>query len=126
MWGARGQNTSKYIFFDKILGGNLDETQVYFEIHLLVRSKKLMIYRMLILLNIFDCIDSGASSQGSNYGSGSSSDLSESEEFIIDIGNLEFRVYQGDITKANVDVIVNSTNPDFDLSKGKHKCWIKM
>ena len=71
----------------------------------------------LILLNIF--IDRGASSRGSNNGSGSSSDLSESEELIFDIGNLEFRVYRGDITNANVDVIVNSTNPEFDLTRGK-------
>lgn len=27
-------------------------------------------------------------------------------------------MYQGDITKANVDVIVNSTNPQFDLTRG--------
>lgn len=30
-------------------------------------------------------------------------------------------MYQGDITLASVDVIVNSTNPEFDLKRGKKK-----
>jgi hypothetical protein len=63
----------------------------------------------------------GASGGRGNYGGSSSSDLSDSEEFVLDIGNLEFRVYQGDITRAAVDVIVNSTNPEFDLTRGKQE-----
>lgn len=63
-------------------------------------------------------LGSGASAQGGSYGNNSSSDLSDSDEIVIDFDNLELRVYQGDITKANVDVIVNSTNPQFDLTRG--------
>jgi len=33
--------------------------------------------------------------------------------------NITLEVYQGDITLESVDVIVNSTNKDFDLTKGK-------
>lgn len=63
-------------------------------------------------------LGSGASAQGGIYGNNSSSDLSDSDEIVIDFDHLELRVYQGDITKANVDVIVNSTNPQFDLTRG--------
>lgn len=63
-------------------------------------------------------LGSGASAQGGSYGNNSSSDLSDSDEIVIDFDHLELRVYQGDITKANVDVIVNSTNPQFDLTRG--------
>lgn len=65
-------------------------------------------------------VERGASAQGGSYGNSSNSDLSDSEELVIDFGQLEFRVYKGDITTANVDVIVNSTNPQFDLTRGKY------
>lgn len=64
-------------------------------------------------------VDKGASAQGGSYRNSSNSDLSDSEELVIDFGQLEFRVYKGDITRADVDVIVNSTNPQFDLTRGK-------
>lgn len=64
-------------------------------------------------------VERGASAQGGSYGNSSNSDLSDSEELVIDFGQLEFRVYKGDITTANVDVIVNSTNPQFDLTRGE-------
>lgn len=71
---------------------------------------------------LFFCIlDRGASAQGGSYGNNSNSDLSDSDEIVIDFDKLQFRVYQGDITQANVDVIVNSTNPEFDLNRGKNK-----
>lgn len=66
-------------------------------------------------------VERGASAQGGSYGNSSNSDLSDSDEIVIDFENLEFRVYQGDITLASVDVIVNSTNPEFDLKRGKKK-----
>lgn len=37
----------------------------------------------------------------------------------VDIGNLVFKVYKGDITAVKVDVIVNEFNTDLDLSMGK-------
>ena len=36
----------------------------------------------------------------------------------VDIGDLTLKVYQGDITEASVDVIVNGTNRDLDLTRG--------
>ncbi|XP_061194487.1 protein mono-ADP-ribosyltransferase PARP14-like [Saccostrea echinata] len=60
----------------------------------------------------------GGSSETGRNGNNSPSELSDSEEFALDIGNLQLKVYQGDITKANVDAIVNSTNSEFDLSRG--------
>ncbi|KAJ8320637.1 hypothetical protein KUTeg_002224 [Tegillarca granosa] len=42
----------------------------------------------------------------------------------IAVGKLQLKVYQGDITKARADVIVNSTNSEFDLTKeDKTKAW---
>lgn len=40
------------------------------------------------------------------------------KEVAVDIGNLKLRMYQGDITEADVDAIVNSTDSEMDLSKG--------
>lgn len=40
------------------------------------------------------------------------------KEVSVDIGNLKLRMYQGDITDAYVDAIVNTTDSDMDLSKG--------
>ena len=42
----------------------------------------------------------------------------DQKEVSVDIGKLKLRMYQGDITCADVDVIVNGTDPDMDLSKG--------
>uniref|UniRef100_A0A8B8E892 Poly [ADP-ribose] polymerase n=1 Tax=Crassostrea virginica TaxID=6565 RepID=A0A8B8E892_CRAVI len=42
----------------------------------------------------------------------------DQKEVSVDIGKLKLRMYQGDITRADVDVIVNGTDPDMDLSKG--------
>lgn len=39
-------------------------------------------------------------------------------EVAVDMGNLKLRMYQGDITLADVDAIVNGTNNTMDLSKG--------
>ena len=36
----------------------------------------------------------------------------------VDIGDLTLKMYQGDITEASVDVIVNGTNKDLDLTRG--------
>ncbi|XP_052088528.1 protein mono-ADP-ribosyltransferase PARP14-like isoform X4 [Mytilus californianus] len=38
--------------------------------------------------------------------------------YSVDIGNLVLKIYQGDITAVKVDVIVNGTNIDLDLTKG--------
>ncbi|XP_071137975.1 protein mono-ADP-ribosyltransferase PARP14-like [Mytilus edulis] len=38
--------------------------------------------------------------------------------YSVDIGNLVLKIYQGDITAVKVDVIVNGTNTDLDLTKG--------
>ena len=38
----------------------------------------------------------------------------------VDIGNLTLKVYQGDITEADVDVIVNGTNRELDLTRGNY------
>ncbi|VDI21837.1 poly [ADP-ribose] polymerase 10/14/15 [Mytilus galloprovincialis] len=38
--------------------------------------------------------------------------------YSVDIDNLALKVYQGDITAVKVDVIVNGTNIDLDLTKG--------
>lgn len=40
------------------------------------------------------------------------------KEVAVDMGNLKLRMYQGDITLADVDAIVNGTNNTMDLSKG--------
>lgn len=40
------------------------------------------------------------------------------KEVVVDMGNLKLRMYQGDITLADVDAIVNGTNNTMDLSKG--------
>lgn len=61
----------------------------------------------------------GTSTQKGSYENSSKSDLSDSEEIAVAFGNLELRVYQGNIIQANVDVIVNSTNHEFDLTRGK-------
>lgn len=46
------------------------------------------------------------------------------KEVAVDIGNLKLRMYQGDITLADVDVIVNSTDITMNLSTG-NICWMK-
>lgn len=40
------------------------------------------------------------------------------KEVAVDMGNLKLRMYQGDITLADVDAIVNGTDITMDLSKG--------
>lgn len=40
------------------------------------------------------------------------------KEVVVDMGNLKLRMYQGDITLADVDAIVNGTDSEMDLSKG--------
>lgn len=39
--------------------------------------------------------------------------------YSVDIGNLVLKIYQGDITAVKVDVIINGTNIDLDLTKGR-------
>lgn len=43
---------------------------------------------------------------------------SNQKEVSVDIGQIKLRMYQGDITLANVDVIINGTNNEMDLSLG--------
>ncbi|CAC5408901.1 unnamed protein product [Mytilus coruscus] len=43
---------------------------------------------------------------------------SHGRQHIIQLGKLELKIYQGDITAVGVDVLVNSSNTDCDLSKG--------
>lgn len=40
------------------------------------------------------------------------------KEVVVDMGNLKLRMYQGDITLADVDAIVIGTDITMDLSKG--------
>ncbi|XP_061194415.1 protein mono-ADP-ribosyltransferase PARP14-like isoform X2 [Saccostrea echinata] len=40
------------------------------------------------------------------------------KEVSVDIGPIKLRMYQGDITLADVDVIVNGTDSEMDLNKG--------
>lgn len=40
---------------------------------------------------------------------------------IINLGKIELRIYQGDITSAGVDVIAYSSNKECDLSRGLFK-----
>lgn len=42
----------------------------------------------------------------------------------VDIGDLTLKIYQGDITEASVDVIVNGTNKDLDLTRGKYILYV--
>ncbi|CAG2225270.1 PARP10_14_15 [Mytilus edulis] len=44
--------------------------------------------------------------------------LADNKESSVDIGDLTLKVYQGDLTEANVDVIVNGTNRELDLTRG--------
>ncbi|XP_069140966.1 LOW QUALITY PROTEIN: protein mono-ADP-ribosyltransferase PARP14-like [Argopecten irradians] len=41
------------------------------------------------------------------------------QEVVVEIGNVKLKIYQGDITQAKVDAIVNGTNAEFDLKRGK-------
>ncbi|CAC5424295.1 Protein mono-ADP-ribosyltransferase PARP15 [Mytilus coruscus] len=45
-------------------------------------------------------------------------DVGANTMYSVDIGNLVFKIYQGDITSVKVDVIVNGTNTELDLYKG--------
>lgn len=40
------------------------------------------------------------------------------KEVVVDMGHVKLHMYQGDITLADVDVIVNGTDSEMDLSKG--------
>nr|XP_034317327.1 protein mono-ADP-ribosyltransferase PARP14 isoform X2 [Crassostrea gigas] len=40
------------------------------------------------------------------------------KEVVVDMGHVKLHMYQGDITLADVDAIVNGTDSDMDLSKG--------
>jgi len=40
------------------------------------------------------------------------------DQLELDIGSTLLKIYQGDITKVDVEAIVNSTNAEFDLSRG--------
>jgi len=42
----------------------------------------------------------------------------ENDQTIKGLNKIQLKVYQGDITTAGVDVIVNSCNTECDLSKG--------
>ena len=42
----------------------------------------------------------------------------DQKEVSVDVGNLKLRIYQGDITQAGVDAIVNGTNNEMDLTQG--------
>lgn len=42
----------------------------------------------------------------------------------VDIGDLTLKIYQGDITEASVDVIVNGTNKDLDLTRGNYILYV--
>jgi hypothetical protein len=44
--------------------------------------------------------------------------VSNEKEVSVDIGPIKLRMYQGDITLANVDVIVNGTDSEMDLTRG--------
>ncbi|XP_071169430.1 protein mono-ADP-ribosyltransferase PARP14-like [Mytilus edulis] len=44
--------------------------------------------------------------------------LADNRQASVDIGDLTLKVYQGDLTEATVDVIVNGTNRDLDLTRG--------
>ncbi|XP_071169371.1 protein mono-ADP-ribosyltransferase PARP14-like [Mytilus edulis] len=44
--------------------------------------------------------------------------LADNKQSSVDIGDLTLKVYQGDLTEANVDVIVNGTNRELDLTRG--------
>ncbi|XP_033757735.1 protein mono-ADP-ribosyltransferase PARP14-like isoform X1 [Pecten maximus] len=53
-----------------------------------------------------------------NQGAAASQTRDTYQEVTVDIENIELKIYQGDITKAKVDAIVNGTNADFDLTRG--------
>ncbi|XP_052101663.1 protein mono-ADP-ribosyltransferase PARP14-like isoform X2 [Mytilus californianus] len=44
--------------------------------------------------------------------------LADNRQGSVDIGNLTLKVYQGDLTEASVEVIVNGTNRELDLTRG--------
>lgn len=44
--------------------------------------------------------------------------MSGNKQASVDIGDLTLKIYQGDITEAEVDVIVNGTNRELDLTRG--------
>lgn len=43
----------------------------------------------------------------------------DKNEYSVNLGHLEFKVYQGDLTAIKVDAIVNGTNEDLDFSRGR-------
>lgn len=45
--------------------------------------------------------------------------------YCVNMGNLSFKIYQGDITAVQVEAIVNGTNTDLDLSLGKNCFYIQ-
>lgn len=44
--------------------------------------------------------------------------LADNRQASVDIGDFTLKVYQGDLTEATVDVIVNGTNKELDLTRG--------
>ncbi|KAK3094887.1 hypothetical protein FSP39_007507 [Pinctada imbricata] len=60
---------------------------------------------------------SSTSYSGGNYRYGG--DSSSDSQVELDIGQITLKVYQGDITQADVECIVNSSNRELDLNRGK-------
>ncbi|CAG2243958.1 unnamed protein product [Mytilus edulis] len=62
----------------------------------------------------------GTTDQGNQGASGGwhQRALADNRQASVDIGDLTLKVYQGDLTEATVDVIVNGTNRDLDLTRG--------
>ncbi|KAJ8316973.1 hypothetical protein KUTeg_004877 [Tegillarca granosa] len=57
-----------------------------------------------------------ANARGGQFVESGTEDIGES---LLQIGSLKLRVYQGDITQAQTDAIVNTTNSDFELTREK-------
>lgn len=76
-------------------------------IHHAVYNDKLPIQCSQITILSFQIAFIGATGQSDNM-----------DESLLQIGSLKLRVYQGDITHAQTDVIVNTTNSDFELTRG--------
>ena len=84
------------------------------------RNSPNMVIEIFCCISAIYCFISGYGGSDYSAPSGYSGGDLSSTQIELDIGDIMLKVYKGDITEADAEVIVNSTNSEFDLSRGNN------